>query len=118
MKYIDKYLLAPFFLFAFFIPIFLPASNVFLALSILVIIYKIDKKNVNFNFNFFLTSTAVLFVAYLIGILYTENLSRGVNFLGRIATFLIIPLVLGFNSKINYSKVQKAIFYGLTISLV
>ena len=117
MRDIKKYLLIPFFLFSFFVPIFLPASNVFLALSILVVVYKIDKENITFNFNFFLTSTALLFIAYFIGVFYTENFSRAFNFLGRIASFIIIPLALGFKSNLNYGKVLKSMFFGLTISL-
>ena len=115
---LDRYLFVPFFLFAFLIPIFLPASNGFLVLSIIAVLYKIDKERIRFNFKFFLTSTAVLFFAYLMGVFYTENPDRGINFLGRIATFLIIPLVLGFNSKLDYAKVQRTMFYGLTIGLV
>lgn len=117
MNYIDKYSLIPFFLFSFFIPIYLPASNVFLALSLFVVIYKIDKENATFNYKFFLTSTALLFFAYVLGVFYSDNFSVGFNFLGRIATFLIVPLVLGFKSKLDFRKVQKVLFFGLTISL-
>tara|TARA_R100001377_G_scaffold67576_1_gene42880 strand:- start:427 stop:1656 length:1230 start_codon:yes stop_codon:yes gene_type:complete len=117
MNYIDKYSLIPFFLFSFFVPIYLPASNVFLALSIFIVVFKIDKKNVTYNYKFFLTSTAMLFFAYVLGVFYSDNFSTGFNFLGRIATFLIIPLVLGFKSKLDFRKVQKSLFFGLTISL-
>ena len=117
MKTLDKYLNIPFFLFAFFLPIFLPASNIFLALSIIAILYRIDKEKILFNSKFFFTSTAMLFFAYLIGVIYTENVERGVNFLGRITTFVIVPFALGFKSKLNFAKIQKSLFFGLTISL-
>ncbi len=117
MDFIDKYSLIPFFLFALFVPIYLPASNVFLALSVCIVVFQIDKKKVTFNYKLFLTSTALLFFAYVLGVFYSDNFSTGFNFLGRIVTFLIIPLVLGFKSKLDFRKVQKSLFFGLTISL-
>ncbi|MGG5485945.1 O-antigen ligase family protein [Gaetbulibacter sp. PBL-D1] len=114
---LDKYLLVPFFLFAFFLPFHLPASNIFLALSIIIIFYKVDT-DFFFNTNFFLTSTSILFVAYLIGVIYSENVNKGLIFLGRISTFLIIPLALGFRSKLNIKKIQNTLLLGLTIGLI
>ncbi|WP_443634530.1 O-antigen ligase family protein [Candidatus Marifrigoribacter sp. Uisw_064] len=108
------------FLMAFFLPLSIKLSNVFLILFFVgsAYLFFIKKEYSTGKINLLFYSTVLLFITYVLGLLVTEEPVRGLKTLERGLSFILCPLIVFFHSKENILLIKRKLFHGLTFGSV
>tara|TARA_Y100000385_G_scaffold279822_1_gene329968 strand:+ start:169 stop:1482 length:1314 start_codon:yes stop_codon:yes gene_type:complete len=108
------------FLMAFFLPLAIELSNLFLIIFFVSSAYQliIKKKYVKTKFTILLYSTIILYFLSFFGLFFTETPSESVVILERNLSFLLCPLLLFFHSNKNLLIIKDKLFKGLVLGCV
>jgi O-antigen ligase len=103
------------FLMAFFLPISIKLSNLFLVLffissAFLFLIIKDFKKR---NYTSLFYTTMLLFLINVVGLLITETPSEGIKALERCISFFLCPFLLFFHSEKSLFEIKNKLFNGI-----
>lgn len=105
---------------AFFLPLEIGLSNLFLILFFVLSGYfLILKKQYVFRSpKILLFSLLPVFLLYIFGLFYSDPPFEGIKIIGRNVAFLLCPLILFFYSKEALQKIQKNLFNGIILGTV
>lgn len=114
--------LVPFFAFcmAFFLPLHLGISNLFLILFLVASAYLllIKKEYVLRNPRLLIFTLLPLFLLYVIGVLYSSPPFVGTKIIGRTISFLLCPLILLLYSKSILERIKTRLFKGIVVGSI
>lgn len=108
------------FLMAFFLPLHIGISNLFLILFFVGSGYFLilKKQYVFRNPKILLFSLLPIFLLYILGLFYSSPPFFGTNIIGRNIAFLLCPLLLFFYSSKDLKQVKKNLFKGIIFGSV
>ncbi|AYN66095.1 O-antigen ligase domain-containing protein [Euzebyella marina] len=115
------------FFFAFFLPLYTVASNFFLIVFMVVMVYGIIEGGVrnrsdNVGWKMLVFTPFTFFILHIIGLGYSESPVLGLSYLERSLSFLLVPLILLFATpkEISFLRVVflKGLILGTSISLL
>ena len=105
------------FLMAFFLPISIKLSNLFLVLffisSAFLFLIKKDFKKRNYTSLFY--TTMILFLINVFGLLITETPSEGIKAIERGLSFFLCPFLLFFHTEKALFEIKNKLFNGIVL---
>ena len=105
------------FLMAFFLPISIKLSNLFLVLffisSAFLFLFKKDFKKRNYTTLFY--TTMILFLINVFGLLITETPSEGIKAIERCISFFLCPFLLFFHTERALLEIKNKLFNGIVL---
>ncbi len=111
-----------FFLFAFFLPLHTGASNLFLIISLAILIvgiFKEQKKDKRFvnrkNWKFLFFTPFSFFLLHLVGLIYSDSPVLGLSYIERSLSFLLVPVILLFTAQSKVLYFKKPLLSGLIV---
>lgn len=120
IKYLEQIQRISLFGAIFFLPIHINLNNIFLLIFIFTSLVaafltpKVALKNITKN-KTVLFLTCIPFILNIIGLLYTDELSRGIDYTVRALPFLLIPIISVLSPKVfvdNYKKMGYVLIFG------
>ncbi len=105
---------------AFFLPLEIGLSNLFLILFFTISGYFliIKKQFIVRRTLILIFSLLPVFLLYTIGLLYSSPPFEGINIIGRNIAFLLCPLILFFYSNEVLSRVKNSLYHGIVYGSV
>jgi len=103
------------FLMAFFLPLEIGISNLFLILFFIISGYFLflKKQYVYRNPKILLYTLLPVFILYFFGLLYSSPPFEGIKIIGRNVAFILCPLLLFFYSNDALEQIKKKLFNGI-----
>ena len=104
-------------IFAGFFFVLINASKLagpYILLMVLVIIINYVRKTITFQLNKFSLLFALLYCAYAIGIIWTENMDQASKYLENKAVFILFPFLFSFRKPGGFT--MKPIYWGLILA--
>jgi O-antigen ligase len=104
-------------IFAGFFFILINASKLagpYILLMVLVILINYVRKTISFQLNKFSLLFALLYCAYTIGIIWTENMDQASKYLENKAVFILFPFLFSFRKPNGFE--MKPIYWGLILA--
>jgi O-antigen ligase len=86
----------------------------YILLMVLVIIINYVRKTITFQLNKFSLLFALLYCAYAIGIIWTENMDQASKYLENKAVFILFPFLFSFRKPTGFA--MKPIYWGLILA--
>lgn len=86
----------------------------YILLIVLVIILNYVRKTITFQLNNFSLLFALLYCAYSIGIIWTENMDQATKYLENKAVFILFPFLFSFRKPTGFSMIP--IYWGLILA--
>ncbi|TXI84483.1 MAG: hypothetical protein E6Q38_01885 [Crocinitomicaceae bacterium] len=86
----------------------------YILLIVLVIILNYARKTITFQLNKFSLLFALLYCAYAIGIIWTENMDQATKYLENKAVFILFPFLFSFRKPTGFSMIP--IYWGLILA--
>ncbi|MFT7071352.1 MAG: O-antigen ligase [Patiriisocius sp.] len=109
------------FLTAFFLPLSIKISNVFLILffaSAFGLVFFNKSKLQNINYKLLYYTLLPLFIISIIGLLYSDPLLIGSSKIAKSISFLLCPIILLFYNKDSLQTIKKELFRGIILGCV
>ena len=86
----------------------------YILLMVLVIIINYVRKTITFQLNKFSLLFAMLYCAYAIGIIWTENMDQASKYLENKAVFILFPFLFSFRKPTGFA--MKPVYWGLILA--
>jgi len=86
----------------------------YILLIVLVVILNYVRKTITFQLNKFSLLFALLYCAYAIGIIWTENMDQATKYLENKAVFILFPFLFSFRKPTGFSMIP--IYWGLILA--
>lgn len=86
----------------------------YILLMVLVILINYVRKTISFQLNKFSLLFAMLYCAYAIGIIWTENMDQATKYLENKAVFILFPFLFSFRKPTGFA--MKPIYWGLILA--
>jgi O-antigen ligase len=86
----------------------------YILLVLIVILLNYFKKSIVFQLNKFSLLFAMLYVAYAVGVIWTENMDQASKYLENKAVFLLFPFLLSFRKPSGFNL--QIIYWGLILA--
>ena len=109
------------FLMAFFLPLSIKISNVFLILffvSASGVIFLNKSKPQAINYKLLSYTLLPLFILFIIGLLYSDPVFVGFGKIGKSISFFLCPVILLFHDKDSLQTIKKELFRGIIVGCV
>lgn len=108
------------FLMAFFLPLHMGASNLFLILFFVssAYLFLIKKEYVLRSPKVLIYTLLPIFILYVLGTFYSSPAFVGVKIIGRNISFLLCPILILFHSQNMWSRIKTAMFKGIVVGSV
>lgn len=108
------------FLMAFFLPLHMGLSNLFLIFFFVSsgYLFIIKREYVPRNLSILIYTLLPFFILYVIGLFYSSPPFIGTKVIGRTISFILCPLLLLFHSKYTLQQIKTNLFNGIILGSV